>query len=79
MKYSSEKENNYAANYKVCCKQSAATSETLSANVFVTIYCRVAKDAACARAIWSHKHLQESKNNRKALYLVVVFTRSWPL
>lgn len=40
VKYSSEKENNYAANYKVCCKQSAATSEDLSADVFVTIYWR---------------------------------------
>lgn len=38
VKYSREKENNYTANYKVCCKLSAATSKGLCADVFVTIY-----------------------------------------
>ena len=61
MKYSSEKENNYAANYKVCCKQSAATSEKLFADVFVTIYCGVAKDAACVCVIGQYGHINICK------------------
>lgn len=56
MKYSSKKENNYAASYKVCCKQSAATSEKFAADVFVTIYCGVAKDASCVCAM-QHGHI----------------------
>lgn len=40
VKFSSEKENNYASNYMVCLEQSEATSVKCAAHVFGTVYWR---------------------------------------